>query len=153
MLEITPAPNFDQSFRNHFIQVYRRLPSRARIAVIKTWTNGWATTERFHEEVILPCIFGCGGSDSLTRYLQCEHLWSLLLSVTHGSATALSDPPIRRACLDGISLWSILNCWYAFQVYHALKIERRRTIDQAVGSEVFDEVLDIALELLRLFAS
>ena len=146
-----PTP-FDMSARRDFIQSSKGLPIRARMAVIKTWTNGWATTERFHEEVTLPCIFGCGGRDNVAHYLQCDSLWTLLLSVVGAQTVHLKDTAAVRACLENTSQRSVLNCWFAFQLYHALKLDHRGTVDRAVADGDFTEVAMTALELLTLFA-
>ena len=143
MLCIYDAPPFDASVRELFVHLSRRLPSRARMAVIKTWPNGWATTERFHEEVTLPCILGCGGGHNLAHYLRCDCLWALLLNAVSAPSTNLFDTPAQRACLMDISRWSILNCWYAFQVYHAVKIDHRHAVDSAVASQDFCGGMDV----------
>ena len=126
-------------------------PRRARMAVLKTWTNGWTTSYRFHEDVLLPRIFGCGGMDTLEHYLSCDCLWPLLLSVTRAKSSHLMDPPECRACLSNPTRWHILNCWYAFQVYHAIKISHREWIECAIRENDFTPILSHALELLNLF--
>ena len=35
------------------------LPSRKATMIIKTWSNAWCTSHRFHEEQRLTCIYGC----------------------------------------------------------------------------------------------
>ena len=123
------------------------------MALLKTWTNGWATSERFHEVVILPCIFGCGGHDSLAHYLSCQHLWSLLLSQRNAHTAALTHSPSQRACLCNVCKWSIVNCWVAFQAYHALKIDHRDVVYAAVESGDFHGVLCTVMELMALFCN
>merc|ERR1712146_564291 len=83
--------------------------------------------------ITLPCIFRCAGTDNVAHYLRCDCLWSLLLSVVGAHWTHLSDSPSQRACLEGVSPFSILKCWYAFQLYHALKLDHRCVIDAAVA--------------------
>ena len=47
--------------------------------VVKTWTNSWATSDRYQEPEVLPCLFGCTGEeDVLEHYLVCPIL-SLVL--------------------------------------------------------------------------
>lgn len=29
--------------------------------MVKSWCNGWATSRRYHEDLLLPCLFGCQG--------------------------------------------------------------------------------------------
>ena len=42
----------------------RRGDMSCAVAIIKTVTNAWATTDRFHEDIRWPCMFG---SDAPTR--------------------------------------------------------------------------------------
>ena len=34
------------------------------MTVLKTWTNAWCTSSRYHEEVRLPGVFGCQECDN-----------------------------------------------------------------------------------------
>ena len=48
------------------------------LKVVKTWCNGWATSNRYHEAIRLPCLFGCNHeSDAMEHYMQCPHLFWL----------------------------------------------------------------------------
>jgi hypothetical protein len=48
---------------------------------IKTITNSWSTSNRYHETIRLPCIFGCeGAKDTLKHYLSCDILWTATCS-------------------------------------------------------------------------
>ena len=149
------SPNFrvDPSLPQSFVQVSKRLPLSAKMAIIKTWTNGLATSRRFHESSRLPCIFGCGQEDTLLHYLRCECLWPLVLSAISAHKDRLLDGPELRACLVNVSLCSISGCWCAFQLYHALKIQHRELIDQSVESGAFFPVWLVSLELLSTFVT
>ena len=51
------------------------------VQVMKTWSNSWATSHRFHEKTRLPCLFGCsGGLDSMQHYAFCEFIASICTS-------------------------------------------------------------------------
>jgi len=83
--------------------------------VIKTWSNSWATTYRFHDARRLSCLFGCAdASDDLAHYAFCEVLEGIMsqfvceggtdcLGLTHPSASNLQC----IACM--------------FYAYHAVK--------------------------------
>ena len=49
-----------------FIKIIRKFDATC---VVKTWANAWATSHRMHEEIVLPCLFGCSQTDSLQHYL------------------------------------------------------------------------------------
>ena len=73
--------------------------------VIKTWSNAWATTHRFHEAARLPCLFGCADSaDDLAHHASCELLRSIMIQFVADSPNAclalstlgLSDPSVTN---------------------------------------------------------
>jgi len=42
------------------------------IQVLRTWSNSWSTSYRYHESRKLPCLLGCPGMpDSITHYSAC----------------------------------------------------------------------------------
>lgn len=60
--------------------VAENLPPYIACAVLKTITNGWCTTARFHKEHVKPCMFcGQGGSDSLNRMYGCTVVHEMLV--------------------------------------------------------------------------
>ena len=66
------------------------------VKVIKTWSNGWATSSRYHEGLILPCLFGCKSCiDCLEHYIQCPHLLALWTFL----AGDVSSDPLKRWAL------------------------------------------------------
>ena len=40
----------------------RQLRVHEAFQVIRTWGNSWSTSDRYHERVRLPCLFGCVGA-------------------------------------------------------------------------------------------
>ena len=57
------------------------LSSAWATTILKTWANGWTTSQRMHEIVVLPCLFGCHDQeDDLLHYVHCECLWQRVLS-------------------------------------------------------------------------
>ena len=79
-----------------------------RVAVLRSWVNGWPTSGRFATEA-RPCRFGCGrGHDRLERYLVCEEVATLQRRVLRGVPIAdtvsrlllLEDEPesVRMEC-------------------------------------------------------
>ena len=67
--------------------------------VLKSWCNGWATSYRYHEDIKLPCLFGCVNcADSMHHYMQCPHLFALCKYLCPSTS---EDPLIR---------WGLRNC-------------------------------------------
>ena len=85
--------------------------------VLKTWTNAWATSHRFHEKPLLPCLFGCKEIDKLSHYVQCPALASLVRSFS----PSLPACPLARFGLVDTSRESLLIVAATFEGYHAVK--------------------------------
>ena len=86
--------------------------------VLKSWCNGWATSRRFHEDIQLPCLFGCQGhSDDLAHYLQCPHLFALWSFLTPG----VSADPLERWALINPCSESFLQLACVHSGYHAVR--------------------------------
>ena len=158
-LGIEPDFSLAQDFPKHFIRVTKSLPPQTRMISFKTWANSWASTERYHEEEILGCVFGCGGEDNILHYLKCDILWTLVIGVAHPQIKYLcpdvssGELPAYRAGLRDASKASISILAIAFKTYHALKMDYRPTIQRALASHNFEEVYLICTELIKLFAS
>ena len=97
------------------------------IKVLKGWCNGWATSCRFHEDKLLPCLFGCAGErDDLHHYLVCPHLFTLWSFLSNMSVSEL--PLIRWGLIDPCA--SNLNAVACvFSGYHAVR-RHFKTINQ-----------------------
>ena len=53
----------------------RQLRGHYAMTILKTWLNGWATSERFHEQHGHTWIFGCPRQRAtVTHYVSCPHL-------------------------------------------------------------------------------
>ena len=89
------------------------------IKVIKTLVNGWATSHRYHEEKLLPCVFGCSGCvDSLKHYMKCPALLAFRRFLACGVAS--EDPLIRRGLTNPSKDTSLLTSCI-FSGYHAVR--------------------------------
>ena len=94
------------------------------VKIIKTWSNGWATSSRYHEAVTLPCLFGCKACiDNLKHYLQCPHLYALWTFL----AGDVSCDPLKRWGLIAPEPNDFLRVACVFSGYHAVRREFKRT--------------------------
>ena len=101
----------------------REGPAAVASKVVKCWTNGWATSRRYHEQIILPCLFGCPNScDDLYHYLQCPHLLALWAFLAGGVS---KDPLVRWGLINPSQLsFNYIAC--AFSGYHAVRREFKK---------------------------
>jgi len=152
VLGIDP-PVSNSAFAAEFLTFSKRLPMQARMAALKTWGNSWCTSERYHEEVILPCVLGCSGKDELAHYLECEFFWTLLEAGTTSRTSELHLCKDSRACLIKPSRSSILKLLVAFLAYHALRMRYRDELHRGVEQEDFGKVREIFVTLSRHFWS
>ena len=128
--------DFRSSIRlDHCIAVLRKNRAADVMKVLKGWCNGWATSSRFHEDILLPCLFGCRGcNDDLHHYMQCPILYALW-SFLAGGASA--DPLERWGLIrPNPGTFNYIACVYAG--YHAV---RRGFRAQAEFFEYNQEVL------------
>ena len=98
--------------------ILKKCRTAEAIKVIKCWCNAWATSARYHEDVLLPCLFGCRNcTDDLRHYLVCPHLfalWSFLVG-------SVSNVPLIRWGLINPTSGSLLQVACIFTGYHAVR--------------------------------
>ena len=88
------------------------------IVVLKAWVNSWATSDRCHEAIRLPCMFGCDGAkDKMTHYVMCPILFTLLTQFR----TDTPNCPLKRIGLVDPSRESLLTLACSFAGYHAVR--------------------------------
>lgn len=91
--------------------------SHIAMCVLKTWCNGWVTSERMHHDVRPSCIFGCPGQkDNLQHYVQCCYLWNPIFTNMRVPGV---DSPLARLAIINPSKSSFVAIAVAFTVYHA----------------------------------
>ena len=118
---------FTLDFQNsvHLVSCFgalRGLRVSEAIKVLKGWCNGWATSQRYHEDKLLPCLFGCSGcSDDLRHYLQCPHLFALWRFF----AGEVSEDPLVRWGLISPNYYKLNSIACVFSGYHAIRRDFR----------------------------
>ena len=95
----------------------RQLRKHDAMRVVKTWSNAWATSNRYHEAIRLPCLFGCAHQiDAQRHYVNCPLLYCITRQVLH-----VSDMPLERLAVSSPTRASLLTVACVFSAYHALK--------------------------------
>ena len=100
---------------------------------VRSLCNGWATSYRYHEAILLPCVFGCNlmcpinlnadmPRDEFKHYLGCPILWRIVADIT-GERNA--DIPTRLGVGRGGGVLSII---VAHHVYHFIRMSKRAEI-------------------------
>jgi len=90
--------------------------------VLKCWINGWATSYRYHEDKLLPCLLGCDCcKDELSHYLQCPHLFALWKFL----AGSTSEVPLVRWGLIQPNKLTMQYISCIFSGYHAVRRDFR----------------------------
>ena len=154
----------------------RRAQPHVRSCVMKTITNAWTTSYRFHEPRLLPCLFGCespsvydhngrvgpdaapfpmldrscAARDDLSHYIQCPILWEI---VAQGLADPSPESVVDRLCLRHHPRYCALALTIAFSLYHSLKHGHLAVVHAAIDSGDFSDVCCMARLLSRSFAN
>ena len=119
-------------------------------STLKTWANGWCTTQRFHD-VRKDCVFSCGmkHGDTLTHYLQCRAVlsfWSRCSPVAPATTAALKDRMLLMAP-DGPTLSDALLLHATFSAYELL-----RATGQAPSVEAAAQTMEGKLKVVRILS-
>jgi hypothetical protein len=132
----------------------RKTPSPTQTCFLKTVINSWATSHRYGEVPLLPCILGCEKKeDNLKHYLECDPLWTLAVSACGLPLNFISLLPLERLCIVNRSPASLRLLSVVFRAYHALRLGHSRLIDHGITHKVFDNILlkyhAICVEIVR----
>ena len=118
--------------------VLQSLPMHQAMCAVKTYTNSWATSVRYHHEHILPCIFGCQGArDELQHYIVCTRLWRAVRGATAGRTASES---LEKLSLVNPSKDKFKRIGIAFTIYHAMRKDELAVVHRALGSQNFYEL-------------
>ena len=89
----------------------------ARLAVVRTWTNGWFTTHRTKAVVRYKCIFGClEADDDVQHYIRCPVLWPLVCTSAGTTQMFLDRNLVQRLCIHG---YSSTDAWLLALAYQS----------------------------------
>ena len=112
-----------------------------RMMFIKTLTNSWSTSNRYHNIIRLPCILGCGDChDVLDHYLFCDTLWTIActalgldqgwLGLTFPQRLGYLVPNLVHFQLNAIM----------FKVYHALRNDFSNVVNLSINDGDFSDL-------------
>ena len=109
---------------------------------------------RMHEQVRLPCIFGCAESgDHLLHYTACSQMWKTIdteLGILFGRMLPSQS---ARLCMRNPSYRSLAMLAIAFKGYHWLKIDRYDEILSNCTSGSFEVTHDLFALYVRLLVA
>ncbi len=96
----------------------RKFRKHDAMRIIKTWFNSWATTYRYHEPDLFPCLFGCRhGIDDQKHYVSCPILLEILCMLRPDTPQDMFE----RIGLANFSSENLLGVACTFSGYHALR--------------------------------
>ena len=102
------------------------------MGIIKTLTNSWCTSSRFHEEKRLECIFGCEDrDDSLEHYLDCGVLWPIITSCARLGKEWLEVGTAMKLGLQNPTKILVSLTMVAHRVYHKMRFQYTSVILEA----------------------
>ena len=120
----------------------RAAPPHAAVVALRTWTNSWSTTARYHDDKMQHCCLGCSpGLDSLDHYLVCEPLWRITSTAT---STSCPDDVLARLCITAPSRDNLLNLVVACGTYHTLKMQYLQEVRHARAANEWEDHIILA---------
>ena len=129
---LNPLPVIDWS---PAYAILSKLSAHEALILLKTWTNSWSTSARYHDGKLDTCLFGCfpEGADDLGHYLRCPRLWRI---VWHAIDVKETMNPLERLCVAEPTAIKAKTLVVAYTVYHTMKNEY---MSLAVTAPAFDD--------------
>jgi len=159
---------------NEVLPLISKMRVHEAMQIIKTWTNSWATSVRYHESTIFPCLLGCtdkdryfgmiqvppcpkafghlGSSpcDDFSHYLICPKMWRVIDSiVTH----SVPIDPLKRLGLIDSNYENLFTLACCFHAYHAIKHVRNNhpsSLNFSANIRLFSEAFVTAAHIVGL---
>ena len=116
--------------------ILRKLPAHISVTWVKTISNAWCTSSRFHEERPLGCIFGCECARDETRhYLCCPVLGAIVCDALDVSES--DHLRARRSVLIAMGLQPIsrLGVFFTYMSYTLYHTRKNTLLDSTLFSE------------------
>ena len=91
------------------------------VQVLRTWSNSWSTSYRYHETHRLPCLLGCPNMpDCISHYSSCPLIHEYV-SATFGSS--LSPECLNRLGTSARTLDALRQVACIYYAYHCVKFQ------------------------------
>ena len=117
------------------------------MCLVKSLANAWCTSHRLHEQVRLPCVFGClEACDSLQHYWSCARLWGV---VSAALGLQLPECVLGKLGFPVPTMGNVHAIFVAYHAYHTVKISHRDSVQTAIESQDFSTTLSVALSSTR----
>jgi hypothetical protein len=91
------------------------------VQVLRTWSNSWSTSYRYHESRRLPCLLGCDDMpDCISHYASCP--------LIHEYVSAVFGPSLSPECLKNFgtsarTLDALRQVACIYYAYHVVKFQ------------------------------
>jgi len=151
----------------------RKMRCHEAMQIVKTWTNSWATSVRYHESVVFPCLLGCQDCgrffgmirlhghpvareghpvprDDFSHYLFCPSMWHIIDSIVLHSTPI---DPLKRLGLLASNFENFFTLACAFHAYHSIKQVRDdppSSLDFTKNIRLFSEAFISAARIVGL---
>ena len=146
--QVFSPPRATGSLFNHL----KSVSHSSAVMVLKTVVNSWTTSYRFHESVLLKCVFGCSclhplpldfhPIDEVEHYLKCGRLWRIIDCI-FPDAEIPNSVPARLGLVPGKA--HLLSTVVAFKIYHFLKRGNWSLVASQASRKDVEYIHDIAL--------
>ena len=123
--------------------------------LFRTWSNGWTTSYRMHEQYRRPCILGCpDGSDELAHYICCNRFWKALKTALAKAFFPVSSFLASTAVLEKLAIASpspehVLHLCSITHAYHVLKHNYRHIFHTYIQQGNVEQVANITIDVLK----
>lgn len=140
------------SFTQEFTHAAKKVGSTITMCVLKTWANSWVTSYRFHEDVLLDCIFGCDNEqDTLVHYLNCTPLWYMISSASRAPACEWDCDAGQRIGATAPTVARLTRLAIAFQCYHTIRLSHADVVLTCCEGDDHSLIIDLLLSLARYY--
>jgi len=99
------------------VPILRTLKCYEAVHVLRTWSNSWSTSYRYHESRLLPCLLGCPGmADNMKHYPCCPLIQEYVSAVFGRSLFQECLDRFGTTALEPAALRQVTCIYYAYHV-------------------------------------
>ena len=109
-----------------------KLPVAVAQQCIRSWCNGWITSERLHEAEPVPPMCGCSHErDTWQHYMTCGYIWYIAALIDR---QPLCQSPLERLGLVSPSFSSVLRLIAVCNAYHSIRKCHQHSVIHAIST-------------------